>query len=261
MHSFAPALIIAAMATLSSAAPVGLPSTSLTVSVPVPLPTNLPSVPLPTGTTLPVSEGEAKSAIGAVHARHVITAINSIQSDVSDVRVRTATPSLAVIFDTISTEIQPYTEQLTYLVPSNSTITEITSIIGSIKAPIVAAIPQLQALAGQEASIILASVDAVAGDAGLTVSQVAGIVGGHVDLVLSAAGNVLNVTSAEGGDIVADVKGVLTDLGYILTSLVGATVPLVDGLSASLTSVVTPVDSVMSDLDLIDLAILLDLSI
>ncbi|KAH0826358.1 hypothetical protein J3R83DRAFT_5318 [Lanmaoa asiatica] len=234
MHSFASVLIAAALATLSSAAPVGLPRDTL--SVPVSPPIELPSVPLPTGTIPSVGQ------------------LNSVD-------VRADIPSVAVIFNNILTETQPYTEQLTYIVPSNCTITEITNIVSSIKAPIVAAIPQLEALVGQEASAILAPVSGVAGDAELTVSEIASIVGSDVGLILVAAGNVLNVANAQGGDIVADAKDVLADLGSTVTSLVGAVVPLVNGLAASLTPVMAPVDSVVSELDLGELAIILGLTI
>ena len=71
-----------------------------------------------------------------------------------------------------------------YLTPSNATINEITDIVNSIEGSIAAAVPQLQALAGQEASVILASGSAVVGGAELSVSQVASTVGGYVNVRL-----------------------------------------------------------------------------
>lgn len=94
MHSFASALIAAALATLSSAAPVGLPAASLAASVSVPLSTNLP---LPTG-TIPL--GEVKPVT---------------DPEVPGVHARAAALSVAAIFTDIQTKIQPYTEQLSTL--------------------------------------------------------------------------------------------------------------------------------------------------
>lgn len=103
MRSFAPVLIAAALATLGSAAPVDLPSTSLPVGVPAALPSQTPSVPLPNLDGITPGESEAGSVIDSIH------------SEVSDVRVRAAPPCLATIFGTISTETETYTEQLSTL--------------------------------------------------------------------------------------------------------------------------------------------------
>jgi len=80
-------------------------------------------------------------------------------------------------------------------------------------------------------------------------------------LVLAAAGNVLTIVKAQGGDIVSDVEDVLADLGSTVTCLVGAVLPLVDGLAASLAPLLAPVDVVISELNLTELEILLGLSL
>lgn len=79
-------------------------------------------------------------------------------------------------------------------------------------------------------------------------------------MILAAAGNVLAVAQAHDSDIVADVEDILADLGSTVTDLVGAVLPLVDGLAASLAPVVAPVDAVIIELQLTDLAADLGLS-
>jgi len=128
MHSFASALIAAALATLTSAAPVGMPvnlPANLAAGVPpAALPANLASVPLPPGAIPPISqvssvENVIGSVTGAVRVRDVASKItntvNSIGAKVPDIDARDAQLSVAVIFDDILTEIQPYTEQLSTL--------------------------------------------------------------------------------------------------------------------------------------------------
>lgn len=80
-------------------------------------------------------------------------------------------------------------------------------------------------------------------------------------MVLTAAGHVLDVTGTESDDVVADVKSLLTDLGDNVTNLLSATTCLVNGLSAALAPVVQPVESVVSDLGLSQLAVLIEVTI
>lgn len=80
-------------------------------------------------------------------------------------------------------------------------------------------------------------------------------------MVLGAAGHVITVVDAEGGDIVVEVKDVLVDLGNTVAGLVGAVLPLVDGLAASLVPLLAPVDSVISDLGLVSLTTLLGVTL
>ncbi|KAF8557182.1 hypothetical protein OG21DRAFT_1494950 [Imleria badia] len=203
-------------------------------------------------------DSEVSGFTGTVKARSKFT--ESLEGELAGLRTRADTPSVALISASILIEIQPYIEKLTYITASNCTLTEITDVVAAIKAPILAAIPELHALVGAEASIILAPVDASAGDVELTVSEVAAIVGVDVDLVLAAAGTVLTVAEAGASEIVADVEVVLTDLGNTVTSLVEAVVVLADGLAASLAPVVAPVDDVIVELKLTALASLLDIS-
>jgi hypothetical protein len=70
-----------------------------------------------------------------------------------------------------------------YLVPSNCTVSEVSDIVASIKAPILAVIPELQALVGAELSVILAP---IVGTVELTVAEVAALVGAEVDVRLDA---------------------------------------------------------------------------
>jgi hypothetical protein len=300
MHSFASALIAAALVTLTSAAPAGVPSAIPSApSVPLAVPSGLlpsigqvssggsglgsatgavrvrgdnspspPSVPLavPSGLTPSIGQvssvgGALGSVTGAVRVRDdnskITDAVTSVQGKISGVHRRDGQLSVAAIFGSVSTGTGPSIEQLNYLVPSNCTVSEVSDIVASIKAPILAVIPELQALVGAELSVILAP---IVGTVELTVAEVAALVGAEVDLVLAAAGNVLAVVNTHGGDIVADVEDILADLGCTITDLVGAVLPLVDGLAASLGPVVAPVDAIIEVLQLTELAAELGLS-
>lgn len=95
MHSFVSALIATALATLSCAAPIDLPAS---------LPVNVPSVPVPP--TNPVSAPLAAVANPSPGQVDTVT---------DTVHLRDATPSVAVIFNDIFTQVQPNTEQLSML--------------------------------------------------------------------------------------------------------------------------------------------------
>ena len=120
MHSFASALIAAALATLVSAVPVGPPQ-----KLPVSLPSGvLPPIPIPSGVVSSVGQvssvtGEVGSLTGAVRVRDanskITDAVKGVKGQVSDVGARDAQLSVADIFNTVLTEIEPFTEQLSTL--------------------------------------------------------------------------------------------------------------------------------------------------
>ena len=111
MHSFASALIAAALATLTSAAPVGLPvnlPANLAAGVPpAALPANLASVPLPPGAIPPISqvssvENVIGSATGAVRVRDVASKI----TNTVNFPLKTPEGELKLIKKTVTTKDQ-----------------------------------------------------------------------------------------------------------------------------------------------------------
>ena len=121
MHSFASALIAAALATLTSAAPAGLPVSvpSALSSSPVSDPLALLSGVIPSIGQLSSVDGGVGSVTGLARVRDVNSGITdvitSVQGGISGVRRRDAQLSVAAIFDVVSTETEPYIEQLSTL--------------------------------------------------------------------------------------------------------------------------------------------------
>ncbi|KAG9311219.1 hypothetical protein JVU11DRAFT_8295 [Chiua virens] len=250
MPSFASLLIAAALATFTAAAPISLPD-SLPASVPS---GSEPSVPaLPQVNDIPVVGGQLSSLEAKL--RTLSIAIKSIESKID---VRTSTPSVAIIFSDLQTQIQSYTEELTFITPSNISASLVENSVSSIKASIATAVSQLQTLTGQNLSVILAPVEDVV-DGQLTVSQVASIVSGDINTILGAAGNVLKATN--GADIDIDVNVTLSDLGATVADLVETVDTLVDGLAAELVASLKPVLSIIVELKLTVLINLLGLQL
>ncbi|KAG9311207.1 hypothetical protein JVU11DRAFT_8282 [Chiua virens] len=73
-------------------------------------------------------------------------AVRSIESKV-DIR-STNTPSIAVIFNDLQTQIQPYIEELTFIMPSNISASLVEKSVSSINASVATAISRLQTLSG-----------------------------------------------------------------------------------------------------------------
>ncbi|KIJ15798.1 hypothetical protein PAXINDRAFT_155375 [Paxillus involutus ATCC 200175] len=242
MHSFSTLSILftAALSVFTNAAPISPSGVNLGDALSTP---QLSGVPNTGGLNLRAADTVVSGAV------------QSIESKVTSLNTREDSPSVAVIFSNVITEITPYTEQLTYLVPENATVAIITPIVASIKCSIVAAIPQLQALVGQEVSIILAPVE---GDVTLTVTELAKIIGSVLCLIFTALGAVLKVVV---GEVSSDVLPILTDLGCTITELLEVVVTLVGGIVACLVPLLAPIVGVLSVLELNDFAALLGLSL
>ncbi|KAF8839799.1 hypothetical protein BDN67DRAFT_1012038 [Paxillus ammoniavirescens] len=241
MHSFSTLSILftAALSVFTNAAPI-IPS----------------GVNLGDALSTPELSGVPSTGLNLRAADTVVSdAVKSIESKVTTLNTREDSPSVAVIFNNVMIEITPYTEQLTYLVPENATVAIITPIVASIKSSLVAAIPQLQALVGQEVSIILAPVE---GEVTLTVTELAKIIGADLCIIFTALGAVLKVVL---GEVRSEVLPILTDLGCTITELLEIVVTLVGGIVASLVPLLAPIVGVLSVLELDDFAALLGLSL
>ncbi|KIK96835.1 hypothetical protein PAXRUDRAFT_275867 [Paxillus rubicundulus Ve08.2h10] len=138
---------------------------------------------------------------------------------------------------------------------ANATVAIIKPIVASIKGSIVAAIPQLQALVGQEVAIIFAPVE---GEVTLTVTELAKIIGTDLCLIFTALGAVLKVAF---GEVSSDVLPILIDLGCTITELLEVVVTLVGGIVAPLVPLLAPIVGVLSVLELSNFAALLGLSL
>ncbi|KIJ64021.1 hypothetical protein HYDPIDRAFT_168121 [Hydnomerulius pinastri MD-312] len=261
MHSFSTlsVLFAAALGAFTNAAPIDLSGLSTIV------PINLGDVTSSAGLSGVTGElsgvtNELNTVTGGLNLRGVDTsvvtdAVKAIESKVETLGARATTPSVAVVFSTVMTEITPYTEQLTYIVPQNATVAIITPIVASIKGSLTAAIPKLQALVGQELSVILAPVE---GEVTLTVAALAKIVATALCLIFTAIGAVLKIVVA---DVSVEVLPILADLGCTVTALLQVVVPLVGGLVAALLPLLAPVVGIISTLGLTDLSSLLGLSL
>ncbi|KAF9218885.1 hypothetical protein BS17DRAFT_761793 [Gyrodon lividus] len=260
MHSFSTlsVLFTAALSVLTNAAPISPSGYSSVV------PGNLgdvASTPQLSGVTGQLSgvTGKVNIVASGLNLRDVdatvSNAVKSVETKVSTLNAREDSPSVAVIFNEVMIEIAPYTEQLTFIVPENATVAIITPIVSSIKDSFLAAIPKLQALVGQEVSVILAPVE---GEVILTVSELAKLIGTDLCLVFTALGAVLKVVFSE---VRTDVLPILTDLGCTITSVLEVVVVLVGGIVASLIPLLAPIVGVLSVLELNDFAALLGLTL
>ncbi|KAF9233578.1 hypothetical protein BU15DRAFT_79981 [Melanogaster broomeanus] len=236
-------LVTAALSVFTNAAPIDLPLPAL------------PALPTPSGVLSGVTSADPAGLKLRAVKTVVSDAAEGVESKISTLGARDDSPSVAVIFTNIQTEITPYTEQLNCLVPENATLAIITPIVSQIKGSLLNALPQLQALVGQELSVILASVE---GDVTLTVSELAEIVGSVLLLIFTALGAVIQIVV---GEVSTDVLPILTDLGCTVTSLMEVVVTLVGGIVALLLPLLAPVVTVLSVLELNDFASLLGLSL
>ncbi|KAG9311217.1 hypothetical protein JVU11DRAFT_8293 [Chiua virens] len=220
MPFFAPLLISAALAIFTAAASISLPG-SLPASVSsgsepgVPAFSQINDIPA-VGGQLSSLEGKVENAAAVdLDARDVKSDVDSaIESIESKINARsTNTPSVAVIFSDLQTQIRPYTEEL--ITSSNISASLVKNSVSSINASVVTAISRLQALSGQNPSTILAPVE---GDGQLTVPQVASIASDNINMIVGAAANV--VRAAAGADIDPDDRPRWPRLHYFQDSLI-----------------------------------------
>ncbi|KAG1736682.1 uncharacterized protein EDB91DRAFT_1083344 [Suillus paluster] len=169
--------------------------------------------------------------------------------------VELPTPSVAVVFTTVFTQIQPLTDQLNYLTPDNATVAAISPVVAQIKTQLTGAVSQLQALVGQDSSVIIASVD---GTVPLTVAALATLIADVLTLLFTALGAVLSMVT---GDVHTEILTLLTDLCGVVTSILHIVATLVPGIVVSLLPLLSPVLSIISSLGLRGLLSLLGLTL
>lgn len=186
-----------------------------------------------------------------------VPSVPSVNPDASGLNKElslTSTPSVAMIFTTAFTQIQPLTDQLTFITADNATVAAISPVVAGIKTQLTSAVSQLQALVGQDPSVILAPIE---GTVLLTVAELAALIGDDLSLLFTALNAVLKVV---GGDARAEVLSILADLGYTVTSILAIVVTLVAGIVVSLSPLLAPVAAIIASLGLSDLLSLLGLS-
>ncbi|KAJ8584960.1 hypothetical protein M405DRAFT_773523 [Rhizopogon salebrosus TDB-379] len=238
MRSFAiiTFIIAAALSTFTNAAPIALPG--------VPLPANIPSV-----------DSKVTSVTQTVDF-HGLRRDTEISASIEPEEVLPqSTPSVAVVFTNLFTQIRPLTDQLTCITTENATVAAISPVVAQIKTQLTCAISQLQGLVGQESSVILAPVE---GTASMTVASLSTLIAGDLCLLFTALGAVLKVVV---GDVRTEVLPLLADLGCTVTSLLEIVITLVVGIVASLAPLFAPVVTIISSLGLSDLLSLLSLSL
>ncbi|KAG2130900.1 hypothetical protein DEU56DRAFT_740387 [Suillus clintonianus] len=222
-------LLTAVLSTFTNAAPITLPG----VSVPT-----VPSV---------------KSEVSGLHRELGVPGIG--RETQGETAVGIPTPSVAVVFTGIFTQIQPLTEQLAYINAENATVAAISPVVAQIKTQLTSAVSQLQALIGQDPSVILAPVE---GTVLMTVAELATLIAGDLCILFTALGAVLKVVV---GDVRTEVLPMLADLGCDVTFILKIVVTLVGGIVASLSPLLAPVLAVIASLGLTDLLSLLGLSL
>ncbi|KAG0699525.1 hypothetical protein DFH29DRAFT_808980 [Suillus ampliporus] len=164
-------------------------------------------------------------------------------------------PSVAAVFTAVFTQIQPLTEQLIYVNVDNATVAAISPVVAQIKSQLTSAVPQLQALIGQDSSVILAPVEGIVS---LTVTELATLIAGDLCLLFTAIGAVLKVVV---GDVRTAVLPMLIDLGCDVTSILKIVVVLVAGIVSFLAPLLGSVISIIGSLNLDDLLSLLGVSV
>lgn len=217
-------LLTAFCSTFTNAAPISVPGISV------------PSVP------------SVNSDASGLNKELSLTGLDNKTGQVS-------TPSVAMVFTTVFTQIQPLTDQLTFITADNATVAAISPVVAEIKTQLTSAVSQLQALVGQDPSVILAPVE---GTVLLTVAELAALIGGDLSLLFTALNAVLKVVT---GDVRAAVLPILADLGCDVTSILEIVVTLVAGIVASLSPLLAPVVAIIASLGLSDLLSLLGLSV
>ncbi|KAG1765722.1 hypothetical protein EV702DRAFT_1050917 [Suillus placidus] len=224
-------LLTAVCSTFTSAAPISLPD----VSVP--------------------SVSSVKSDVSSLYKELSLPGREIKIRSSGDIAVEIPIPSVAVVFTTVFTQIQPLTDQLTFITANNATVAAISPVIAQIKTQLTSAVSQLQALVGQDSSVILAPVE---GTVSLTVDELAALIASDLCLLFTALGAVLKVVI---GDVRAEVLPILTDLGCDVVSILKIVVTLVAGIVASLSPLLAPVVAIIASLGLSDLLSLLGLSL
>ncbi|KAI0695250.1 hypothetical protein BC835DRAFT_964840 [Cytidiella melzeri] len=150
----------------------------------------------------------------ATFALSVVSVIAAPAANVDNaVLVKKAQPqSIPQIFAGATTSLTPLTQQLQGLTASDLSVDAITPIVGSITVILNEVVTDVSLLVGQEASIVLATVDATAL---VTVHDLSVIVSELVHLVLTALGTVTSILLAHPFTAAAEIHSLLFEVGYV----------------------------------------------
>ncbi|TFK82732.1 hypothetical protein K466DRAFT_499768 [Polyporus arcularius HHB13444] len=174
------------------------------------------------------------NSVGSVPDVSAVTGIASKLPAVGSVHTRDATQSIAVILTDVTTKLGPVTDVLKFVTSQNATVEAVSGPIGEIKDILTGAVTSLEALVGQPAEVILASVE---GTAQITVEELGKLVATLVVVVFEALGAVLKVA---GGAIDQALLQLLCVVGGLVGTLLAIVLKLVGGIVGELLAVVLP---------------------
>ncbi|KAI0339266.1 hypothetical protein BDW22DRAFT_1347820 [Trametopsis cervina] len=132
--------------------------------------------------------------------------------------VKKATPaSIPQIFADATTSLTPQTQALQALGPNDLTVEKISPILGAITVILNEVVTDVKVLVGQEAAIVLATVDKTAI---VALHDLAIIVSELVHLVLTALGAVLALLSAHPVAVALQIHSLLFQVGQLVGTVV-----------------------------------------
>jgi len=166
------------------------------------------------------------------------TAAAPLSAESNSILARCDCESAAGIVSGVTASVGVYTSQLRGLAASDVTVEVLTPIIANIKAEISAGVGKLSVLSGQDAEIIMASVD---GSTQISVSSLAQLVATLIIDVFGALGFVLNLTGVVS---VTAVVALLVSVGEILGCFCCCLLSVTAGVAVNLALAIVPLISV-----------------
>ncbi|KAG6333737.1 hypothetical protein ID866_5350 [Astraeus odoratus] len=174
-------------------------------------------------------------------------------SPVSTLTTRDCLPSIACVLQTLSAEIQPLVVQLNALNPTEATVEIVTPIVASLKASILVAVGQLQALVGSDVKAILVDVNGAV----VTVEQLAKIILNDLTPLLQALAAIVKIVETLASKAVLSL---LTDVLLAVYEVLVVVVKLDQDIVISLGPLLAPFAPLIECLGVTDILALLKIS-
>ncbi|KAG1720278.1 uncharacterized protein EDB91DRAFT_346317 [Suillus paluster] len=183
-----------------------------------------------------------------------------------EITANSSDETLAAVFTTFFTQIQPLTDQLTYITPENATVADISPVVAQIKIQLTSLISQIQPLADQgglgDLGGLLDSLRSLLSTITSLLQSLPPVVTGLLEglgegLQRSLGGSVLV------GNISGDLRDVIftvADVGHDATSILKIINTLVPGTVSSLRPLLAPFANTIASSGLTDHLSLLGLS-
>ncbi|KAI0084942.1 hypothetical protein BDY19DRAFT_909385 [Irpex rosettiformis] len=189
----------------------------------------------------------ATFALGAISA----IAVPTVNTNTAELVKRDQPQSIPQIFAGATTSLTPLTQELQGLGPNDLTEARISPIVGSITVILDEVIADVKLLVGQEAAIVLATVD---GTAIVALHDLAIIVSELVHLILTAIGVVLSLLSAHPIAAGAAIRALLFQVGQLVGTVVITVIQVVGvllpGLQAAIVVLLGDVQLIIIQLGL-----------